>query len=94
MHSTVTNRGGENDASEDRLDRDVRFQMKMTRDDLLDDNDVERILSRPSLSRRKLEIYEGRLRHIYSVIDSTLKARGCSRPIGRRGGLSPIFQTK
>lgn len=59
MHSTVTNRGGDNDVGEDRLDRrDVRFQMKMARDDLLDDNDVERILSRPSLSRRKLEIYE------------------------------------
>lgn len=61
MQSVATKRAGGNDFIDEELDGGVVSQRQLDSDDpeLLDDNVMERILSRPSIPRKKLELFEG-----------------------------------
>lgn len=61
MQSVATKRGGGSDFTDEELDVGVVSQRQLDSDDpeLLDDNVMERILSRPSIPRKKLELFEG-----------------------------------
>lgn len=60
MQSVATKRGGGSDFSDEDLDRGAVSPRQLSSNDaeLLDDNAMERILSRPSLPRKKLELFE------------------------------------
>lgn len=61
MQSVATKRAGGNDFIDEELDGGVVSQRQLDSDDpeLLDDNVMERILSRPFIPRKKLELFEG-----------------------------------
>lgn len=62
MQSVATKRGGGSDFTDEELDGGVVSQRQLGSEDdaeLLDDNVMERILSRPSIPRKKLELFEG-----------------------------------